>query len=198
LRHRHTDRFVHAGLFYQETTEKPCGNLRVAIQSISGLLFSGPVLSWAAMQFLPLLGKRLKDDEVVDILESLDMVVIYEFDRLHEGQPDVYWTAARPAGFQFKFDEAQKLTTIFLYITPGEGFAAISFHDCDIPFFANSQEVESFGETRHLQVTKGSADFLGVTREWVRLGFASHSNHYEFRAGSLALVTVSRKDEITS
>lgn len=143
------------------------------------------------MKFLTLLGKKLRDDEVIDILESLDMVVIYEFDRLHENQPDIYWAAAKPEGFQLRFDEAQRLDTVYLYITPREGFAAVSQHDCDIPFFATRQEVESFGEAQHLQVKKGGADFLGISREWVRLEFASHSIHYEFRAGSLALVTIS-------
>ena len=145
------------------------------------------------MKFLPLLGKRLKDDEVLDILESLDMHVIYEFDRLHEGQPDVYWTAAKQEGFQLRFDEAQRLGAIFLHITPSDGFGPISQQDCDIPFFATKQEVESFDEAQLLQVTKGSAGFLGISREWVRLEFASHSIHYEYHAGNFALVTISRK-----
>lgn len=145
------------------------------------------------MKFLTLLGKKLKDDEVIEILEDLHMDVVYEFDRLHEGQPDIYWAAAKPEGFQFRFDEAQRLNFIFLYVTPREGFETISQHDCDIPFFATMQEAESFGAAQHLQVAKGNADFLGASREWVRLGFDSHSIHYEFHAGSLALVTVSRK-----
>jgi hypothetical protein len=147
------------------------------------------------MKFLPLLAKKLKDDEVVDILETLDMEVIYEFDRLRENESDVYWAAAKPEGFQLRFDEAQRLDAVFLHITPGDGYEAVSQHDCDIPFFANRQAAESFGATQHLQVTKGSTDFLGVSREWARLEFASHSVHYEFHADGLALVTILRKDE---
>jgi hypothetical protein len=137
----------------------------------------------------------LKDDEVIEILEGLDMEVIYEFDRLHENLPDIYWATSKPKGFQFRFDDSQRLEVVFLHMTPGDGFAAVSQHDCDVPFFGSRQDVEAFGKTQHLQVTKGSADFLGVSREWVRLGFASHSIHYEFRAGSLALVSISRIDE---
>ena len=39
--------------------------------------------------------KRIKD-EVIEILEGLDMEVIYEFDRLHENTPDIYWAASKP------------------------------------------------------------------------------------------------------
>ncbi len=147
------------------------------------------------MQFTPLLNKKLKDDEIIEILESLDIEVVYEFDRLHENMPDIYWATSEPEGFQFRFDEAQRLEVVYLHVIPADGFAPVSQRDCDIPFFTTKQEVEAFGEARHLQVTKGSADFLGVSREWVRLEFAAHSIHYEFRTGSLALVTISRKDE---
>jgi hypothetical protein len=147
------------------------------------------------MQFMPLLRKKLKDDEVIEILERFDMEVIYDFDRLHEGQPDKYWAASKKNGFQFRFDETHTLDVIFLHTMPRDGYAAISRHDCDIPFFTTAEESRKFGEAQHLQVKKGSADFLEVSREWVRLGFAKHSIHYEFHAGSLALVTISRKDE---
>jgi hypothetical protein len=147
------------------------------------------------MTFLPLLGKQLKDDEVIEILEGLDMEVIYEFDRLHENMPDIYWAASKPKGFQFRFDDSQSLEVVFLYITSDDDFAAVSQHDCDVPFFSSKQDVEAFGAAQHLQIAKGSADFDGVSGEWVKLGFATHSIHYEFRAGRLALVTISRKDE---
>jgi hypothetical protein len=147
------------------------------------------------MKFLSLLGRLLKDDEIIEILEGLNIDVIYEFDRLHENQPDIYWATSKPEGFQFRFDENQKLEVVFLRITSGDGYAAFSQRDCDIPFFASKQEVEAFGEAQHLQVTKGSADFLGVYRDWVRLEFATHSINYTFQRGSLALVAISRKDE---
>ena len=40
------------------------------------------------MHLLPVLGKSLKDDDVIDILDDMEMDVIYDFDRLHEGQPE--------------------------------------------------------------------------------------------------------------
>lgn len=147
------------------------------------------------MKFLPLLGKKLKDDEVVEILEDLDMKVIYDFDRLHENMPDIYWATSKPKGFQFRFDDAQRLEAVFLHVMPEDDIAAVSPHDCDVPFFGSKQDLEAFGEAQHLRVTKGSADVLGRNRDWVLLEFASHSIHYEFREGSLALVSILRIDE---
>jgi hypothetical protein len=39
------------------------------------------------MQYLPLLGKHLKDDDVVEVLEWADAEVVYDFDRTHENMP---------------------------------------------------------------------------------------------------------------
>jgi hypothetical protein len=147
------------------------------------------------MHLLPLLGKPLKDDDVIDLLEDLEMPVIYDFDRLHEGQPDKYWAAAQQAGIQLRFDDAQTLDVIFLYIVPDEGFAACKQSDLDVPIFASIPEVQSFGETRQLQIAKGRAELFGVTRDWIRLGFGTYSVHYEFRAGKLSRVSVSRNDD---
>ena len=144
------------------------------------------------MHFLPLLGKSLKDDDVIDILEDMDIDVIYDFDRLHEGQPDKYWAAAHEIGIQFRFDAAQTLDTIFLYIVPDEGFAACAQKDTDVPVFVTAAEVQAFGESHRLQISKGRAEFFGVISDWIRLGFGAYFIHYAFRAGSLARVTVMR------
>src|SRR5258706_12436745 len=129
------------------------------------------------MHLLPLLGKPLKDDDVIEILDGMEMDVIYDFDRLQEGQPDKYWAASQKAGIQFRFDEAQTLVTIFLYIAPDEGFAPYAQRDSDVPVFTTAAEVQTFGETQRLQVSKGRADFLGVSRDWIRLGFGAFSIH---------------------
>jgi hypothetical protein len=144
------------------------------------------------MQLLPLLGQHLKDDDVIDVLEGFEMEVVYDFDRLHEGQPDKYWASAKQAGFQLGFDADQSLDVCFLYITPSDGFAAFSEGDSDIPIFATATEVQSFGESEGLQLSKGSAEFMGIARDWVRLGFTTHSVHYEYHEGRLALITVAR------
>ena len=144
------------------------------------------------MQLLPLLGKQLKDDVVIEVLEGFGMEVVYDFDRLHEGQPDKYWASAKQAGFQLGFAADQTLECCFLYITPSDGFAAFSQGDSDVPHFTTAAEVQSFGESQSLQISKGCADFMGVARDWARLGFAEHSVHYEYHGGRLALITVTR------
>lgn len=141
---------------------------------------------------MPLLGRQLKDDDVIDILEGFDMQVVYDFDRLHEGQPDKYWASSKEAGLQLGFGADQILDVCFVYIAPNEGFAAFSQKDFDIPIFTTIAEVQLFGESHGLQVSIGTAEFMGVTRDWVRLGFVTYSVHYEYRGGSLALITLTR------
>ena len=149
--------------------------------------------SLIGMHFLRILGKKLKDDEVIEVLDGLNMEVIYDFDRLHEGQPDQYWAAAKSAGFQFRFDATQTLDVIFLYLAPREGFTAISLLDCDIPFFTSVEAGQKYGQAHHLAASAGGADFLGVSRHWVLVEFAGHSAHYEFHGESLALITITKK-----
>ena len=145
------------------------------------------------MNFLPLLGKQLKDDDVVDVLECAEMDVVYDFDRLHENIPDKYWAASKKQGFQFGFDTDQILRVIFLYVAPIDGFTSVARSDCDVSFFATTDEAEAYGAEQKLRTTKGKTDFLGARRDWVRLEFERHSVHYEFRGGSLRLVTVTKK-----
>ena len=142
------------------------------------------------MRFIPLLGKPLKDDDIIEILDWGEMDVIYEFDRLHENQPDRYSAAWRTRGIQLGFDVHQRLDVIFLYAVPTDGFSAFDNSECDIPFFSSPSEAEKHAATARL--SKGEAVFLGVLRHWVRLDFPSHSAHYEFQEGVLTLVTLSR------
>jgi hypothetical protein len=144
------------------------------------------------MQYLPLLGKHLKDDDIVDVLEWADAEVIYDFDRTHENMPDKYWATAKSHGFRLGFDADQALEVIFLHATALEGFSPIDRVACDIPFFSSISEVESHGTKQRVRTVKGASDFLGVKRDWVRLEYDRHTLHYEFRDGLLALVTISK------
>ncbi|MBI1178285.1 hypothetical protein GC207_12690 [bacterium] len=147
------------------------------------------------MKFLPLIGKALKDDEVIEILESFAVEVVYDFDRLHEGTADVYWATSKPQGFQFKFDEAQSLSSIFLYLKPADGFNAVSPDNFDVPFFPKKKFAVAFGKAEQLQMAEGRVELDGIMREWVRHLYATHSIHYEFQKDSLALVTISRNEQ---
>ena len=145
------------------------------------------------MKFLPLLGKRLKDDEVVDVLEHGEMEVVYDFDRLHENAPDKYWAESKKDGYQLRFDADQILRSIFLYVAPIDGFTPVTPNDCDVSFFATTRDAEEYGAEYKLHTSKGGADLLGAWRDWVRLEYEGYSVHYEFRDGGLTLVTVTKK-----
>jgi hypothetical protein len=150
-------------------------------------------LGKAAMKFLPLLGKALKDDEVIDVLEQAEMEVVYDFDRLHENTPDKYWAESKKDGYQLRFGADQILSTIFLYAAPIDGFTPVTPNDCDVLFFATTDDAEAYGAEHKLRTTKGGADFLGAWRDWVRLEYDSYSVHYQFRDGGLTMVTVTKK-----
>lgn len=145
------------------------------------------------MNFLCYLGDQLKSDEIIEVLEWADMKVIYAFDRLQENTPDVYWASAYSHGFQFRFDEKQILDTIFLHIEPTEEFGPLDQEEeCDVPCFSSLKEAQVHGVQNGWPATTGKADFLGMTREWIRFQVGEHAFHYEFRKGKLAMVTLSQ------
>ena len=144
------------------------------------------------MHFLPLLGKRLKDDEVLELLEDHDIEVVYDFDRLHENTPDKYWAASKKDGFQFGFSEAQVLDVVFLYAAPVEGFSAIDRADLDVPVFAGVTEVEAHCAAKNLGFKKGQVrGGVLADRDWARIDAGEYSIHYDFRAGVLTIITAS-------
>src|SRR5438876_10511372 len=106
------------------------------------------------MHFLPLLGKHLKDDVVMEVLEDEDIEVIYDFDRLHENTPDKYWASSKRLGFRLRFDASQMLDVIFLYAMSLDGFAQIDRADCDVPLFSSIAEAEAYGAERGARITK--------------------------------------------
>lgn len=142
------------------------------------------------MQLVSLLGKPLKDDEIIEVLESLELEVVYDFDRSNEGLADKYWASSYEAGIQLRFDAQQRLDTIFLYIMPNDEFAAFDLEGCDIPTFASITQAREYAEAQGLLVVKGSANFFGVLSEWVRLEYDRFSVHYEFRACMCTMVTL--------
>ncbi len=147
--------------------------------------------NYTAMNYLLLLGKHLKDEAVIEILELEDIKVWYEFDRLHENTPDVYWTESKEKGVQFRFDSNQMLDVIFLYAANLDGFSPVSRENCDIPFFSTIKEAETYGNKGLARLKRGKpTEFLGILREWVKLDFGNYSLHYEFRPQGLALITV--------
>ena len=134
------------------------------------------------MNFLPLLGLALKSDEVIEVLEDFDMKVTYDFDRLHEGSEDLYWSESRSDGFQFRFDQRQVLDVVFLYVSEHSGFSPVDLGTTDVPLFASLEETRSAFERAGTAFKTGDS--------WIKSLGSEHSVHYEFRGRILALVTL--------
>jgi hypothetical protein len=149
------------------------------------------------MEILPLLRKRLKDDEIVELLEWMDVEVIYDFDRSHENMPDVYWAKATDHGVTLRFDESQILDTVFLYMQPSEEHeAADRSLFADIAFFDADSQVRTYAADHGIRVVTGSRPaMLPPPGSWVRLDYDHHRVHYDFGGGTLSVVTISFADK---
>ena len=131
-----------------------------------------------------LLDLALKSDEVVEILEHYDLTVVYDFDRLRENTPDLYWASAHRPGFELRFNERQVLDTVFLYARPRGEFLGVDPELTDVPFYG------SFADARRSFVQNDVAFQEESQRNWIRGRFVDHSIHYEFDSdGALGLVT---------
>lgn len=132
------------------------------------------------MNYLHLLGKELKSDDLLDLLETHDVEVIYDYDRTNENIPDKYWATIHELGMQLRFNEQQRLTTIFLSLTPDDGFATADLGQSDLPSFDSKQEVRDFALQNFISTTEGESEFFGTQHDWIRLDYADYSIHYEF------------------
>jgi len=146
------------------------------------------------MKFIELLGKFLKDDDVIEVLEHYDMRVIYDFDRTHENIDDIYWAAAKELGFQLRFDKDQRLTTVFFYISAREGFSPIDRALLDVPIFESFDEAQSASVSQGLPHKASPGEPGSKTYKWwIRLEFGPYTVHYQFKEGKLVAVTLSSK-----
>ncbi|POB00358.1 hypothetical protein C2134_01810 [Chromobacterium sinusclupearum] len=146
------------------------------------------------MKFAALLGKKLKDDDVIEVLETHDMTVVYEFDRTHENMNDLYWSDSKPDGFQFGFDKDQVLYVVFLYITASEGFEPIDASTLDFPIYGTFDEAKNSFEADGISYSQSSGESgSSMYKWWIKGDFGSFTRHYQYQDGSLFRVTLSRK-----
>ena len=127
----------------------------------------------------------------MDLLETYDMEVIYEFDKTYEGLPDEYWTKSSELGLQLVFDEEQKLTTIHLMLEQDEDFSPADIAESDIQNFGSKSEVREFGTKNNVPIVEGKSELFGKEKDWIRLDDEMHSVHYEYTAGELQMITIS-------
>jgi len=140
------------------------------------------------VKLIDLLGQRLKDDDVVEFLESYEMQVIYEFDRLHENSPDRYTSDCISAGFQLQFNEQQVLGSIFCYVVPTDGFAPVDPALVGVPLYHSLAAAESDARKAGVKVTrKDGVEFMGRVTSWIRFERQEHWWHFEYSKGALAM-----------
>jgi hypothetical protein len=135
-------------------------------------------------------GLNLKSDEVIDLLERFEMSVVYDFDRLREGTPDQYSSAARTEGFELRFDDRQVLETIWCYTRERNGFSTID--SICIGAFIPASLAEAKGHAIATgQVFSESSNGNGAS-SWIRFEGADMWTHFEFVDGNLSLITLMR------
>ena len=144
------------------------------------------------MRFAKLLGAHLKSDEVIAILERFEIDVTYDFDRLHEGSEDRYWAGSKERGFLFRFDQAQVLDTIFLYMRPREGYAAIDRAEVDVPIYDSFEEAEAAAAQSGTPFVHSATIPGNRERWWIRLNMGNWTIHYQYnKEGHLRGITLS-------
>lgn len=147
------------------------------------------------MSLASLLQLHLKDDEVIEILETYEMSVTYQFDRSHENMPDVYWAPARRAGFQLRFNEQQILDTIFCYLAAKEGFDVIERKLIGVPVYETFAEAERACKKEGLAYkTSDSKKGPKYHQAWLRIDSPEIKRHYQFKDKRIAMVTLMAPD----
>ena len=144
------------------------------------------------MDFTNLLGKQLKDDRVLQLLEDYDIDVIYSFDRLHEGTEDIYWAQFKENGFQLRFDETQKLDVIFLYMVARDGYTPISSSEIDVPIYQSFAEARVDFEANNLDYTNYPSEDPSDPwyQRWIKTNNGVYTRHYEFKDNKPRMITL--------
>ena len=143
------------------------------------------------MNLSKLLGRKLKDDDMIDVFESFGIEnVVYDFDRLHENQPDVYWAGAEREGFLLRFNEQQICDVVYCYIQASEGFTPIDPSIAGVEIFSAYDEAEQACQRTGLSYTVAGPS---MPKEWLRVDSGPFNVHYQFKDGTLFRITLSSK-----
>jgi hypothetical protein len=143
------------------------------------------------VKLIEYIGRNLKDDDVIDLLERHDMEVIYGFDRLHENSPDEYTSSAHDGGFELRFDDGQVLTTIFCYMEERDGFSPADPEVVGAQLFASAAEARAAGEKEGANCKhKSDVEFLGCRLSWVSFETGVHKMHYQYSENGLSMITL--------
>ena len=143
------------------------------------------------VKLIDLLGRHLKDDAVIDLLEAGDMRVVYEFDRLHENSPDHYYSESFSRGFALRFNEEQILGTVFCYPSRTDSFAPVERGLVGVPFYESIATAEAAARKLGAKfVRRDGVPGLGRIVSWLRLEQDQRLWHFEYSNNVLTLVTL--------
>jgi hypothetical protein len=138
-----------------------------------------------------LLGRALKSDELIELLEDEDMEVIYQFDRIHEGGKDRYWTANRSAGYELHFDDKQRLKTIFCYLVATDTFRPIDPALIGVPIYRTFDEAKRNADAQGVSyVTPNVKKYPDMAGKYLRMDLPDYSVHYQFKKRRLDMITL--------
>lgn len=142
------------------------------------------------MTHIDLLRTDLKCDILNDLFETYDVDIVYRYDRTCENLPDEYSAGIPELGLEFIFDSQQKLCTLFMKNVTSDGFNPFEQDEVGLPTFSSKTEAVSYASTNAIQISQGSAEFLGKIRDWIRFEYTNHSVHYEFIDSRLSMTTI--------
>jgi hypothetical protein len=141
------------------------------------------------MNFLPLLGKRLKDHDIVELLKDFDAEVLYDFDRTHNHKPDVYWAKCKKNGLLLRFDETQILDRVILHLVNHDEYEPIAVWNIrDIRIFTSAAEVEAHCVETGTPCLKSAVDAKG--NAWARIDGGPAQILYRFIDGRTSIITL--------
>ena len=141
------------------------------------------------MELVGYLGRHLKDDAVIELLEAHDLDVVYHFDRLHENTADFYRVSAKSVGFALRFNGQQLLDTVWCYILGRDGFAPVDTTLIGVPCHMSCFDAKNVANTSGETISEPPAG-SPMEGKWILLKGANHWAHYEFNDRRLALVTL--------
>ena len=149
------------------------------------------------MEYLEVLGTKLKSDFFVDLFETYDVDVVYRYDRLHEGKEDEYVASIPAMGLEFVFDSSQSLTTLFMKIVEHDGFNPFEGSDPrQAPFQTGAAAIE-WAKEKSIDATHKEPQphpVFGEIPEWVRFNLETLYIHYQFKNGAVDMVTLGQNN----
>ncbi len=145
------------------------------------------------MKYISLLGEPIKGVFLIDLFETYDVDVTYEYDRVFENTEDEYHAAIPDMGLEFIFDASQRLMTLFMKKVEHSGHNPFSGEDPREVSFSSGGEAMSYAESMAIDALHQEAKsdpMFGEISEWVKFNFESYSVHYQFGADGLHMATL--------